>query len=959
MRRIRSVLFLIVLFFMVRYVHAQGGFSLYNGRNHPELKWQVIETEHVKIIYHQRLENTAREAAAVAEACYGPITQNLGCKPKGKIPIYISDQDDITNGFDVVDKYIAVWVNVNDYIGWTTGKDKWLRTVIGHEMVHYIHMSAINTWLGIAGTGFSGTPGWFIEGLAQYESETWNVHRGDLLLRSAVIEDEMNYKSGKWTTNGRLMYAAGNSMVRYMADRYGDSTVVKLLHDRRRFLGIPYYSFGGAFAQVFPQTNYPDFYREWRRHVNIYYNTYYGQKEDIYDHAKKIKLPLIYTDGVQISPDKQWIAAVGVPDLDEPMSKLCLVKNDSTKKLKVLEHYFVNPHISFSPDGKHIAYSKFRRGRHGSLLSELYVTDLQGHKKRLTTDHGAVEPDWSPDGSQLVCVIEKDGTSNLYTLSPDGSGLKSLTTFAGDVQLKSPRWSPDGKHIAVTLNDERGNREIALVDPQTGEMRYFTTDLSDNRTPVWSPDGTRIAYTNYQTGTPDIFIKAINPGDDPPVQVTDSPAGLYGAAWDGDSLVCVLTDSRRKTNVVKIAADRAVLPAQLNIKPRYTSWLTHEPPGGIPPLQPDLKQPLSIQKQYRYAAVKKLQHYLTVPIPGRIEDHWGTYFLTAWAEPLGKHSLTGLGFLDFQQPGKSRYLLMYMNNTLAPSITATVFRLPGQGQIIDDKVLIEESKGGAVTMWLPFNFGDNLYSNHNLFLTGSWVRNDPYNVEEFKNSTIPVESRTVGVFRLSYTWKDQRPNYNIAIHPKQGMGLLLKADYSDRKWNSDLTFQKYTADAFINIALPVLGDVLYLRGKVQGANGRLLSQDFIGFDKYDQPDFGMGIKFSDRERLRGISRYMFGDRLWMTTAEYRIDLIENLGWQAAGITLERVTLAGFADIGSVWYNNLNSLSGAPVFKTYGVEIKNAVNLDGFIFAHEFGWAWLWNKDADPEMYYRIRAVAPF
>ena len=959
MRGIKSLFIPVIFLLIVHSVHAQGGFSMYNGRNHPELKWQVIETEHIKIIYHQRLENTARKAAAVAEACYGPVTKNLAHTPAGKIPIYISDQDDITNGFDVADKYIAIWVNVNDYIGWTTGQDKWLRTVIGHEMVHYIHFSAIKTWLGLAGTGLSGTPIWFIEGLAQYESETWNVHRGDLLLRSAVMEDEMNYKYGTWITNGRLMYATGNSMVRYMADQYGDSTVVKLLHDRRKFLGIPYYSFGGAFAQALPKINYPDFYRQWRRHVNIYYNSCYGQKEDIKNYAKKFKLPLIYTNGIQISQDKQWIAAVGVLDLDEPMNKLCLIKNDSTKTLKILEHHGVDPHVSFSPDSKHIAYSKIRRGKHGSLQTELFVSDLKGNKKRITTNQGAGEPDWSPDGSKLVCLIEKDGISNLYTLSPDGSGLKSLTTFTGDVQLKSPRWSPDGKNIAVTLNDERGNREIALVDSQTGKMRYLTTDSSDNRTPVWSPDGKSLTYTSYETGTPDIFIKSINPGDDPPVQVTDSPAGLYAAARDADSLVCILIDSRRKTDVVKIAAGRMALPSELNIKPRYTSWLTHRPPHGIPTLNSKNIQPVTVKKQYPYRAFKNMQHYLTIPFPGRIEDNWGAYFLTAWVEPLGKHSFTGFGFLDFQQPKQSRYLFTYMNNTLCPTIAATVFRLPSTGQIIDEKVLIEESKGGLMIMSLPFNFGNNIYSNHVLSLAGSWLRNDPYNPEDFKDSTIPVESRTVGEFGFSYRWKKQRPNYNNPIHPKQGMGLLLDASYADRKWNSDLTYQKYTVETFVNITIPYIGDVLYLRGKAQGANGRLLSQDFIGFDKYDQPDFGMGLKFSDRERLRGISQYMFGDRLWMATAEYRIDLIENLGWQAAGITLGRVTLAGFTDIGSTWFDKQISMSDAAVHKTYGLEIKNAVNLGGFIFAHEFGWAWLWDKDEDPETYYRIRAVAPF
>ncbi|HPG42055.1 MAG TPA: hypothetical protein PLP19_22095 [bacterium] len=953
------IIFSLFMLTLVPYTHAQNGFATYNSRNHPELKWQELENEHVRIIYHQRLEATAVMAAAIAESCYGPITQNLGFTPKQKIPIYITDQDDITNGFSALDKYIGIWVNVNDYIDWTTGEDKWLRMVIGHELVHYVHFAATRTWAGIIGVGFNGTPGWFYEGMAQYESETWNVHRGDLLLRSAVMEDEMNFMQGKWPTNGGLMYAAGNSMVRYIADQYGDSTLMKIIHHRKNILGLSNYSFSGAFKKAIPNKSMDDFYREWRRHVNIYYNTSYGQKERYDDFSKTVKLPFVYVNSIQISPDKQWYGVVGLTSLDEPINKLCLVKNDSTTSLRILVQSAVNPHFSFSPDGKRLVYAQARRGRHGSLLEELFVCDLRGKSKRITTNLGASQPDWSPDGAKLVCVIEDNGTANLYTLKPDGADLQPLTHLTGDVQLLSPRWSPDGKAIAVTLNDSLGNREIALVNVENGELTYLTTDTDDNRTPVWAPDGKSLVYTGYQSDTPDIYRKNIPPDNEPPQQITDTAAGLNTAAWDGDSLLCLLTDSRRKAGVVKLDANRLAAVKPLQINPRYTSWLTHEPPHGLPPMRTASIPAAPIVKQQTYRAWRNLQHYLTVPFPVEVEDHWNIFYLSAWAEPLGKHIISAFGFADLEQPKDSRYALVYMNNAFGPAITSTLFRMPATGQVLDGKALVEEAQGGYINISWPFNFGNNLYANHTLAVQGSWTKNDPYNKEDFKDTLIPVESYKVGEFSLFYTWKRQRFNYSNTIHPKQGAGLLLEANFADEKWNSDLTYQKMTADAFVNLTVPGMGDVFYLRGLAQGANGKLPAQYFIGFDKYDQPDFGMGIKFSDRERLRGISEYMFGDRLWLATAEYRIDLIENLGWQAAGITLGRVTLAGFTDIGSLWYEKQSSYKKATIYKTYGWELKNEVNWGGFVFAHEFGQAWVWDSDDDPELYYRIRAVAPF
>ena len=952
-------LILILLLYTSLVFGGNNFFSMYNGRNHPELKWQSLETEHIRILYHQGLAEQARQAARVAEACYPDITKNLKHEPPGKIPIFISDQDDITNGFSVMDRFIAIWVNVNDYVEWTTGTDKWLRMVIGHEMVHYVHFSAIRTWLGFLGFGINGTPGWFIEGLAQYESETWNVHRGDLLLRTAVIEDEMNYMAGKWPTNGRLMYAEGNSMVRYIADQYGDSSLVNILHDRKKFLGLSNYSFGSAFSKALNKKSGEDFFREWRRYVNIYYNTWYGQKEPLKDYTKPVKLPLLYIDDIQYSPDESWIAAAGLTDLDEPLIKLCIIKNDSTRKTKILVESGVGPQISYSPDGREIAYSRVRRGKHGSLQEDLFVTTVKGKSRRITTDAAASLPDWSPDGQWLVFVTTQGSTANLYKIKPDGSDVSPVTDFSGDVQLQSPRWSPDGRYIAAAIADAQGNRDIILVNAENGQARKLTDDTADDRVPVWSPTGQTLAFTSYRTGTPDVWTIDIEDTGAVPVQLTDAPGGIYGADWVADSLVCRFVDSRRKTTALKIDVNHKPQVTDFSIRPEYKSWTTHRPPNGIPPMSlADMPEPEMIDTG-AYHPIRDIQHYITVPIPGQLEDNWGLYGLTAWSDPLAKHVITGFGFIDAQEIKQSRYIVTYMNSSFAPTITTSLFHIPYTGQILEDKVLVEEATGGVIDVAMPLNFGDNLYSNHLVSVSASWIKNKPDNPEDFKDTAFAIQERTVGEFGFTYSWRSQRPNLNNYIHPTQGMGLQLGFAAADSKWNSDLTYKLYHGDSYINWKIPGFGDVFYLRAMGQASSGQLLAQNVIGFDKYDQPEFGPGLKFSDREHIRGINEYRFGDRLWMITAEYRMDLVDNLGWQAAGIQLGHLTLAGFTDIGSVWYNDQENWRDAEILKTWGVEFKNEVNFGGFIFSHEVGWAWPYTYKPQPTSYYRVKAVMPF
>jgi TolB protein len=65
------------------------------------------------------------------------------------------------------------------------------------------------------------------------------------------------------------------------------------------------------------------------------------------------------------------------------------------------------------------------------------------------------DPDWSPDGSLIAfnASAEPSPTQNIYTIKPDGTGLKQLTTYneAGQATFH-PSWSPDGTQILYSHN---------------------------------------------------------------------------------------------------------------------------------------------------------------------------------------------------------------------------------------------------------------------------------------------------------------------------------------------------------------------------------------------------------------------------------------------------------------------------------------------------------------------------
>jgi TolB protein len=57
-------------------------------------------------------------------------------------------------------------------------------------------------------------------------------------------------------------------------------------------------------------------------------------------------------------------------------------------------------------------------------------------------------PAWSPDGRTLAVSLSREGGSQIFTINPDGSRLRRLTSSSAiDTE---PRYSPDGKWLYFT-----------------------------------------------------------------------------------------------------------------------------------------------------------------------------------------------------------------------------------------------------------------------------------------------------------------------------------------------------------------------------------------------------------------------------------------------------------------------------------------------------------------------------
>jgi serine/threonine protein kinase/Tol biopolymer transport system component len=128
-------------------------------------------------------------------------------------------------------------------------------------------------------------------------------------------------------------------------------------------------------------------------------------------------------------------------------------------------------HPRFSPDGSNVLFSRTE----GSGVSLYRVPSLGGEPRKVIAD--ALFGDYAPAGGRICFlrhVIEPEWTTIVATASEDGSHIRELARVPGRA-LKPPRWSPDGRTIAVAeARFQAGQRiELALVDATTGRSRII------------------------------------------------------------------------------------------------------------------------------------------------------------------------------------------------------------------------------------------------------------------------------------------------------------------------------------------------------------------------------------------------------------------------------------------------------------------------------------------------------
>jgi len=145
---------------------------------------------------------------------------------------------------------------------------------------------------------------------------------------------------------------------------------------------------------------------------------------------------------------------------------------------------------SVSPDGKSVL---FYAGRN---RSQIQLLDVKANRLTPVSAEGFSEPEYSADGHWIVYVDANKG--DLWKASTESSEKVQLTLPG--FRATFPRWSPDGKTIAVTGSDHGTGAVVYLIPAMGGAPQPLLSGRGYSSDPDWAPDGKSLVVVHALPG---------------------------------------------------------------------------------------------------------------------------------------------------------------------------------------------------------------------------------------------------------------------------------------------------------------------------------------------------------------------------------------------------------------------------------------------------------------------------
>jgi dipeptidyl aminopeptidase/acylaminoacyl peptidase len=260
--------------------------------------------------------------------------------------------------------------------------------------------------------------------------------------------------------------------------------------------------------------------------------------------------------------------------------------------------------LQLSPDGSRLAFvvSEAPKGERRAQHIWVYNKKTNGTRQFTFSAKSESSPRWSPDGTQLAFLSNRDGDDQQIYLM-NGSGGEAAARTKGKSSVKILAWSRDGKYIAYLAPDAKTEEEekkekdkddarvadkeekhprLWLLPLGSGEPKAITPASWEIKELAWMPSGKNIVVAGtdhpesdqntdriFTVQIPDGATKLLNAPRGPFGEIRVSPdgktIGYIGSRDDGPAphdLMVLTVGSAAARNLTGASLDRQIFEYQ-------------------------------------------------------------------------------------------------------------------------------------------------------------------------------------------------------------------------------------------------------------------------------------------------------------------------------------------------------------------------------------------------------------
>jgi hypothetical protein len=472
-----------------------------NKASDTSYRWKEIQGNHFRIIYPEELRKRAFYVARIYETNLERISRDLGLQLDCTIPVFIyPSQEEYetthittglvegTGGFTEFFKERVVFP--------VHSSNRHLKHLALHEMTHAVQLEYLLRGpyrsLQLLLTEVL-SPLWFLEGLAEYESEAWDsiaaMHVRDAVMDHKLIPlNQLRGFSHLTSHQIQLAYHQSDLFIQFLAETYGPQCIARILKLTKNRL-----NFHKVLHKVTGLKPLPLEW-EWQEYADGRLRVEGKEWQDPHGQAQ------LRTDnrGWNLfpcySPDNSRIAFMSDWENEGSYFSLFILELATGRLRKIKERGLEYSTLGWSHGGKYLVLVSDDDNRSDLFLYNLEKNRLERIRQRFRNNR---QPSFLPGDEEVGFVATVNGIADIYKIRLADGRITPLTHTPNDES--HPCWSPDGRFL-IFSREYLDQYDLVLKDLVTGEQTRLTYTPYDELSPVFIPGSKELIYVSDQGG---------------------------------------------------------------------------------------------------------------------------------------------------------------------------------------------------------------------------------------------------------------------------------------------------------------------------------------------------------------------------------------------------------------------------------------------------------------------------